>query len=426
LQQNEFADKSVNTSTIYLRVKNKYFVGISFLFVISLFYSRFMVTFSMIALTLLAISVAQTRSSFSFRSFIKDKAFSGLILVFLAIFLSGINSEDHLQWLLQVKLKLPFLFLPVVFFIFKHSVDKKFHAWIHYVFIATAFFSTFQVIGTFLLDTESILSGLGKGKSIPTPLDHIHYSIMVSYALVSAVILAILDTNKYRQLALFFISAYLFAFLHLLSVRTGLVLAYAGIVLVLIWFVFTRKKYVIGLVISALLLLIPFLSYKTIAPFKKKINYMFWDLAQYKKGKGNSYSDSERLMSYAISFDLIKERPFFGHGVGDLRPIMTEKHKKKYGDKDKYIYPHNQYLFILTCMGFIGALLFFYGLLSPLIYARKINVFLLSVFVLMLISFLVENTIQRAVITGFFLFFILLNVCLNYDHLERNSDSSFI
>lgn len=395
-------------------MKNKYFLSIALVFVISLFYSRFMVSFCMIAFTVLAIIEAQKEGAFSIRSFIKDKAFAGLLLVFIAILLSGINSSDHQQWLLQIKLKLPFLFLPFAFYIFKPWIDQKFHKWIHLAFIATAFFSSFHVIGMFLMDREAIIDGIGRGKSIPTPLDHIHYSIMVSYAVVSSAILALLESNKKYQWTLFLVSAYLFGFMHFLSVRTGLVLSYAGIVVILIWYVSSRKKYLLGLGIAAILTAIPFLTYNTVAPFKKKINYMFWDLSQYKKGKGNSYSDSERLMSYAISFDLIKESPFVGHGIGDLRPIMMERHKEKYGQKDKYIYPHNQYLYILTCMGIFGALLFFYGLFSPIIYSSNRNIFLLALFILMIISFLVENTIQRAVITGFFLFFILLNLSLNH------------
>lgn len=371
-----------------------------------------MVSISMIGFIVLAVVEAKKNQSFSFGSFIKDRSFAGLILVFVAILLSGINSEDQQQWLLQLKLKLPFLFLPVAFYVFKSQIDQKLHKWIHLAFIATAFFSSFHVVGTFLMDKEAIIDGLGRGKSIPTPLDHIHYSIMVAYAVVASAILAILESSKKRQWALFLVSAYLFAFMHFLSVRTGLVLSYAGIALTLIWYVITHKKYLLGLGIAAFLVAIPFIAYNTVAPFKKKINYMFWDLKQFKKGKGKSYSDSERLMSYAISFDLIKESPVFGHGVGDLRPIMVEKHKEKYGQKDKYIYPHNQYLYILTCMGFLGALLFFYGLFTPLIYAEKRNIFLIAIFVLMMISFLVENTIQRAVITGFFLFFIMMNLCL--------------
>ena len=403
-------------------MKNKYFLSIAFVFVISLFYSRFMVSVSMIALTVLAITEAQKSIRFSFRSFFNDKSFSGLLLVFIAVMLSGINSADQQEWLHQIKLKLPFVFLPFVFYVFKPIIDRRFHKWVHFAFIAVAFLSTFHVISCFFLDKASIIDGLGKGKSIPTPLDHIHYSIMVAYALVSATVLAMLETDKKRKWALFLVSAYLFTFMHFLSVRTGLVLSYAGIMLILVWYGITHKKYLLGLGIAAILVAIPFIAYKTVAPFKKKINYMFWDLAQYKKGKGNSYSDSERLMSYAISIDLIKESPIVGHGIGDLMPIMTEKHKEKYGQKDKYIYPHNQYLYILTCLGILGALMFFYGLFAPLIHSSNRNVFLIAIFVLMMISFLVENTIQRAVITGFFLFFILLNLCLKPE-TETDSQS---
>ena len=392
-------------------MKKKYFLSIAIVFVISLIYSRFMVSVSMMALTLWAFYEIKAQPELSLRSFIKDYSFSGLVLVFIAILLSGINSENQEQWLLQIKLKLPFLFLPLAFYAFRSLIDQKMHKWIHYAFIATAFISTFGVFANFFLDMESITNSIGKGKSIPTPLDHIHYSIMLSYAVISSAIFFILETERRIKWSLLIVCLYLFGFMHFLSVRTGLALSYVGLGMVLLWYVIRNKKFVLGLVLTALLVAIPFIAFKTIEPFKRKINYMFWDLAQYQQGKGKSYSDSERLMSYAISFDLIKENPWFGHGIGDLRTIMTRKHLEKYGEKEKYIYPHNQYLYILTCLGILGSILFFFGLLSPLILAQHRNIFLLSLFALMLISFLVENTIQRAVITAFYLFFILLNLC---------------
>ena len=94
-------------------------------------------------------------------------------------------------------------FLPLcdsfAFFVFRPWIDNKLHKWIHYVFIATAFLSTFDLIFTFWMDKETIIEGLGKGKSIPTPLDHIHYSIMVAYAVVSSAILAILESDNKRK-----------------------------------------------------------------------------------------------------------------------------------------------------------------------------------------------------------------------------------
>ena len=381
-----------------------------------------MVSVCMISLTVWAIIEAIRNTRFSLKSFIQEKSYIGLTLVFIAVLFSGINSEDQQQWLLQVKLKLPFLFLPFVFYTFRSQIDQSFHKWVHYAFIGTAILSSFHVIGGFLMDIDNITNSIGKGKAIPTPLDHIHYSIMMAYSVVASSILAIYEKDKTRKIILLVISVYLFGFMHFLSVRTGLAIAYAGIGITLIWFVISQRKYVFGLIITAILIAVPFVAFKTIEPFKRKINYMFWDLAQYQQGKGKSYSDSERIMSYAISLELIKEKPLFGYGVGDLRPIMTQRHLEKYGQKEKYIYPHNQYLYVLTTMGVIGALFFFFGLLSPLLFSRERSIFLLVIFALMLISFLVENTIQRAIITGFFLFFILLN--LNITTLRNpNSES---
>ena len=370
-----------------------------------------MVSVAMLGFVVLAILEVRKSRNFSFSDFIKNKAFSGLLLVFFAVVLSGLNSGNLDAWLHEVKIKLPFLILPVAFFVLRNQLDQKTHKWIHLAFIVVALVSTFHVFGNFLMDREAIVASLSRGKSIPTPLDHIHYSIMIAYAVVCSVILAIIEKEKRMKWLLFVVAFYLFGFVHFLSVRTGLVIAYAGIFIVLAWFVISRRKYLIGISALALMIAIPFIAFHTIESFNKKIGYMVWDLTQYRKGKGNSYSDSERLMSYKISLDLIKEKPLLGHGIGDLRPIMTQKHLELYGQKDKYIYPHNQYLYILACMGILGALIFFFGLFTPLIYAPQRNIFLISIFALMLLSFLVENTIQRAVITGFFLFFILINTC---------------
>ena len=363
----------------------------------------------MLAMVILGVYRATQDKNINVRSFLKDKSYSGLLFIFLVVLFSGINSDNHTEWIHQIKLKLPFLLLPFAFFSLK-PINKDTHKWIHFVFIATVLVSTFQVLITCFADFKAISLSIGKGKAIPTPIDHIHYSIMVAYAIVSSFIYSIISQDKKWKIGLFLVGIFLFGFAHFLSVRTGLALSYSSLVFVLGWYVIRNKKYVTGLVTVALLAAIPFIAFKTIEPFKRKINYMYWDFAKYKQGKGKSYSDSERLMSYEIAADLIKESPFVGHGVGDLRPIMIRKHKEKFGQKEKYIYPHNQYLYVLTTMGIIGAIFFFGGLLSPVLFAERRNIFLASIFILMMLSFMVENTIQRAVITAFYLFFILLNL----------------
>lgn len=376
----------------------------------------------MIAMTILAIYQSKQDDSFSFKSFLKDKSYIGLLLVFGVVLLSGINSYNSEQWLHQVKLKLPFLILPFAFFVIK-PIDKATHKWIHFAFIATVIVSTFQVLAVFLADFKAISLSIGKGKAIPTPIDHIHYSIMLAYGVVTSIIMGTMERDRKWKIGLFLVGIYLFGFAHFLSVRTGLVLSYVGLASVLAWYVFANKQYETGVIVLAFMVAIPFIAFKTIEPFKRKINYMYWDFAKYKQGKGKSYSDSERLMSYEIAIDLLKEKPLTGHGVGDLKQIMVRKHKEKFGDKEKYIYPHNQYLYVLATMGVLGAFLFFGGLLSPFIFADRRNIFLAVIFILMLISFMVENTIQRAVITGFFLFFILLNLGMESETTKKEIDT---
>jgi len=380
-------------------VIKKYFLIVSMIFVLSLIYARFVVSVSMILLVVLAIVKVRKESNFNLSSFFKDIPYSGLLLVFAIILLSGINSEDKSEWIDQIRLKLPFLLLPISFYVLK-SIDKETHR--------------------FLFDYEAISQRINRGKSIPTPLDHIHYSIILAYATVSSFVLGILDKNKLWKRLLFLAGLFLFGFSHFLSVRSGLVLCYAGIATTLVWYVVKNKKYIVGFSVAALLAILPFVAYHTVDPFHKKVQYMMWDIEQYQKGKGNNYSDSERLMSYEIAIDLIGDAPMLGHGIGDLRPLTTKKHKEKYGTKEKYIYPHNQYLYIGTAVGILGAIVFFFGLLCPLIFTEQRNIFLVLIYVMLLLSFLVENTIQRAVITAFFLFFILLNLSLKTENDVSN------
>lgn len=371
-----------------------------------------MVSVSMIVMVVLAIAETKYDSNFKFSSFLKNLPYSGLLLVFGVVFFSGINSVDQSAWLHQVKLKLPFLVLPFAFYML-NPINEKAHRWIHMGLIGVLLVSSLQVIGIFYLDYEAISSGINRGKSIPTPIDHIHYSIILAYATVSCFVLGILTFTKKWRMFLFLAGLYLFGYCHFLSVRTGLALCYAGIGVTLLWYVISQKKYLIGFCVAALIVILPFVAYHTIKPFHNKIQYMMWDIEQYQKGEGKNYSDSERLMSCEIAIDMIKDAPIFGHGIGDLRPLTTLKHKEKYGVKEKYIYPHNQYLYVLTAIGILGALIFFFGLFCPLLFTAERNIFVILIFVMLMLSFLVENTIQRAVITAFFLFFILLNLSVD-------------
>jgi len=328
----------------------------------------------------------------AFRAFLKNPKFVGLTLVFLTYFLSGINSEDNVQWLKQIRIKLPFILLPLAFS-FIGPLNRKESKLLHYGLALTCFISAIPVILNYIQNSSDMITAIGKGQYIPTPIDHIHYSIIMAYSALALIIISLNERfalDKKEKVFAFSLSLLIILLIHVFAVRSGIAILYLGFFFILCWKVIFYKKYILGFVGLASLISLPFLAYN---------------------------SDSERIMSYVIAIDLAKEKPFLGHGVGDLKQLMTDKHKSKYGIKEKYIFPHNQYLYVLSGIGLIGFIFFFYGLLSPMIYGNK-SPLLVLIFLVMLASFMVENTVQRAVSIAFFLLFILWNS--NIENTDRN------
>lgn len=343
--------------------------------------------------------------------FLKDKAYVGMTLVFFVYLLSGINSEDASEWLKQVRIKLPFLLLPFAFYGLR-PLRTLHHKKLHLGLGLVGLVSAIPVLLYYLGHQHDVIQAIGKGQYMPTPIDHIHYSIILSYASLALLLLladSCIHKSKIEQLVMWFVSGLLAVFLHLLAVRSGLVIFYLGLAFVSTWYIYSSKKYLMGGIGLLAVVLAPIVMYKSVPTLHKKINYMIYDFNQFQKGQGKNYSDSERLMSYHIAYELAKESPIIGHGVGDLKSLMISKHKAKYGEKQKYIFPHNQYLYVLSGVGFLGFIFFFGGLLSPLIFSKP-DPYVWLIFIAMLTSFMVENTVQRAVSIAFFLFFICWNI----------------
>ena len=384
---------------------------LSLLFVVSLFYSKAGLSISMGLFLLYGLWSQRLSLYAELKSFIKDKAFVGLTLVFFVYLLSGINSSDTGEWLKQVRIKLPFLLLPFAFFLIK-TVSERDYKWIHIFLGLLGVLSAVPVLFYYFQNQETVLHALGSGQYLPTPIDHIHYSIILAYA-ACALLLLLVDGCIYKAKWEGWVSTTLIiclvGILHLLAVRSGLVILYLGLTFVCIWFVYSSKQHLKGVIGLAVIITIPVVGYLTVPSIQSKVGYMVWDLTQYNRGKGKNYSDSERLMSYDLALELIKESPITGQGIGDLKSAMKKKNIENYGEKEKYIFPHNQYLYVLAGLGILGFIFFFGGLLGPVLFYKP-DPYIWLVYLSLLAAFMVENTIERAVSTAFFLFFILLGL----------------
>jgi O-antigen ligase len=387
---------------------------------VSIVYSKFLLSVCIISLFVLAL-YRFFHSEKRLKGFLISYQLSGLMLIFIMVLISGLNSENLNEWAHHLKMKLPYLVLPFSLYVFKDEVVKYYHVF-HQVFIVVLFISTFPVFYAIFSDYEAHLAALGVGQSADTPVDHIKYSIFLAFAGLSALIFIIkprpvisLDVPKWFYIITVVV---IFFMLHIMAVRSGLALFYTVLFITTFIFILIYKKYKWLFVLLAFIIIAPTIMYYTVPSIKAKIGYMRYDINEYLKGGGSQYSDSERWVSIQSGMQLFKENPILGTGIGDLREENSRLMKKQL-HYNPIKYPHNQFVFYLAGMGIIGLVLFCFAFFHPwqLFKASEIHFIMLAL--LILFSFLVENTLERSYSIAFFCFYYGIGIIFSEDKLAK-------
>lgn len=401
---------------------SKAFLYICCLLLVSLVYSKFLLSISIISLFGLAVYRC-FQANVDIKGFVKNYQISGLSLIFIMILFSGINSENLHEWAHHLKMKLPYVVLPFSLYVFRDEVIKYYYIF-HQAFIVVLIISTIPVFYNIFSDYEAHLTALGVGHSADTPVDHIKYSIFLAFAGLSALILMIkpkpeigLSIPKWFYAVAMMI---IFLLLHIMAVRSGLALFYTVFSITTIIIIVNQEKYKWLFALMAFIIIIPTVMYYTVPSIKAKIGYMRYDINEYLKGGGSQYSDSERWVSIQSGLQLFKDQPILGTGIGDLREENSQLMKRhlKYNPNK---YPHNQFVFYLAGMGILGLLFFSIAFFNPWQLFRASEMLFIMLSLLILISFLVENTLERSYSIAFFCFFYGLGILYSQDKLVKKA-----
>lgn len=215
------------------------------------------------------------------------------------------------------------------------------------------------------------------------------------------------------------ITGFLFLFLHLLSVRSGLVAFYMTAVVLILRRAWVSKKYFQGLALVALMAAIPVIAYRAIPSFKAKVDYSLYDrwIRQHDLSQ-NDYSDGGRVVSIKMGLEIGNDYPLLGVGAGNLRQEVINRYAQKFQEDMEPKMPHNQLVSIYAGTGFVGLGLFLFAFFFPLFYKKAYrHTLFLSFHIIVFLSFMVENTIENSIGIAFYLFFLLLS--LNYQTKDR-------
>jgi len=401
------------------------------LLMVALIFSPFLLSISMISLLILGLVDWETnnfKKTISFNNLLvtrvkqyKNSASFLIITLYLFIvFFSAWQTEgDWTYWMERMRIKLPFLALPIAFLGLPRFDDRAVKGLLYFLLI----FMTIISIGVGInygLHFDEINNLISRGKPMPVPRNHIRFSILMSVAIIGGIYLISTQyfyKNIVEKSLIKGITIFLFLFIHILSVKTGIVCLYVALGVLSLRYIYTSQKYLIGLSVIIGLLSIPMIAFFTIPSFQQKINYAHYDLTQYLAGNGEKYADSGRITSLKVGWEIFSESPIFGTGSGNLKREVIKKYKKKYPGYEESLLPHNQFLYVLAGMGIFGFALFLLALFFPLFYKKPYrNSFFMGYYWIFITAFILEHTIENAVGVGTFTFFLLLFL----NHLQKS------
>lgn len=345
--------------------------------------------------------------------FFKNKALLAITVIFFLYLISGLCFSDVDIGVEKIRVKLPFLFLPLAF-AFVGTIQFNTYKYIHALLYTLICLSSLYVAGMYGLNYDEINRLYLKGQIMPTPLNHIRYSLIIVYAIVFGIVffkrLAIKQLWV-RGLFIFSI-VWLIGFVHFLGVRSGILALYLCLIYLIFKYIVKYRKVLQGLLLLIALPLFFAIAYHFSTPLKNKVKYTHYTYVKmFRDGKISNMSDSERITSILAGIDIGKQHPIFGVGVGDVKAAMLALYAEKYPKATLSIAPHNQYIYVFAATGILGLLVFVFATTYPLFYHYGFKSALFTALhIILYSSFLSEATLERQVGVSFYLFFLLFNM----------------
>lgn len=325
-----------------------YYSALAFAFTLPL--SRAAVSFFILWFTVLFLARRNYRSAWE--QIKNNRVFHAMGSLIGLLALSILWSEDKSDALNQIRLYSYWIIIPVLAVYLK----KEWLPHIITAFLLGMFTSEIVAYGMFF----ELWTFKGHGAEYPSPfMFHIHYSIFL--ATTSIILLTRLLSDRYTwrsklPMALFFLTST--GNLMISTGRTGqLALLIAMAIAIIIHYRLTLRSLAIFTLLSSILFIG---AYSSIGLFKSRIDQGINDVQQFQQGNFDT-SWGLRAAFWIVTYDILREHPLLGAGLGDYRLAAREALEKydhefsittKEWCSDTHF--HNQYLMILAQTGLIG------------------------------------------------------------------------
>lgn len=341
--------------------------------------------------------------------FIRRPDFWVPLLYFLLVLGSSYTLEDPGYWLERLRIKAPFLVMPLVFFMLP-VFSNRWVAAFWYFLLGLLSLTSLGIIVNYVLHADSVHALLRAGQPLPMPCNHIRYSLLHVMGIVGG--LYVLEKGIYlrdprERVWVISAVAWLVVAQHLLAVRSGLVAMYVVLLYGALRYMWRSRRWLWGVPLLVLLAIGPLIAYYSVPSLRVRVDYARYDQERFLKGApAENLSDGSRWVSLELGWQLFMQAPWTGVGAGNLRLRMEQEYAAEYPQFQRRLMPHNQLLFVAAGTGLLGLAVFMAAFIIPLWYRKNYLFFpFAALHLIVLVSFVAEATIENAMGVAFFIFF---------------------
>jgi len=399
-----------------LNLQQKISLGLALLLASSLFWSTWLIGLSVFLLFFAALwDWNQWKRADTFlakiKTIVRFPQYYLLIFIWLAYLLSGLIHQDWISMLSILQLKLPYLLLPLVFFLIR-PLPVYWIKWFTIGFIVISTLFALGVLINFLTNLEYYQFQLSQGKSIPTPGSHIRFSLLISLSILWGLYLLLqheIVLSRKQSILIGSLIAFQFLFLHMLAVKSGLLTTYLGIGVAFIWLAVSTRSFRWITALVGVVILVPLLAYLLFPSLQQKVHYVLHDWSHINDEKTSLYSDTERWRSIEHGWQIFLDQPAIGTGVKDFSTTIQQFYASQGLPETAFKKPHNQFVYALSQLGIIGSIFVFAGLILPFFLCQGWkNLWLMLTATVFLTSCMVEATIETSAGMNLHLLFLLI------------------
>ena len=310
------------------------------------------------------------------------KWISSLLLLISFYFLGMLYGDMHNDYIYVIKRVLLLLFfIPIVI----SELKPKTYILALHSFLISNLTSAIVAVGI----NYDFINPIFDNSAITAFLKYNYHNILLSFSALLSFLMFLKSKSKYSFLYIVLIMIYSFSIFNEAG-RAGQLTFNVFFVCYAIFLL--RSQFKFSILIILFLIIINFFSYKNSSIFKHRVDHLTHIVQNdgQKKNK-NSVEKDIRYLFTKTGLELIRKKPIFGYGTGSFSSVFKLETETSY-DLNKHKTPHNNYLYILFELGFIGLIFFlsiFYFQIKELLNKDLINTekILLPLFMLFLMLF---------------------------------------